>query len=419
MYARALGVLRAHSGSLLLVMTLVLMPLGRSAELPLLVAALLGLRELPRLWRDSGTLPVACAFFAYWLPELFSAVDAIAPAKAWTEVLADLRFLPFLLFAQQQLRRRAQLHRLLNASSAIIALWLLDALLQSLSGFSLGGSNNTDRLSGIFGDDNLKLGGVLASLSPLLLLQARALGGRALLIAAALLSLWMILLAGARAAWLMYALVILIVLWRELGGGRRALLGLGLGASLGLLSSMALFHWSPRFAERIERTAAALQGDTEAIDHALSFRLPIWRAALCMVEEHPWNGVGVRGFRYAYPDCSAVEDRFLDESAGIGALHAHQWVLEVLSETGSLGLGIWCVGIAWLWRWHARRPARARRDILGPTVALAVLLFPLNTHYALYSSFHGLLLFWLLALWLSAAQAGDPGQDATDDDTYP
>lgn len=396
-----LDTLQRHAGSLLLLMALVLMPWGRSAELPVLLAALLGLRELPRLKLDPETRPLLVAFLAYWLPELMSAPDAVEPVKAWMEVLADLRFLPLLLFAHAQLRSAPTLRRVLGCSAAVLAVWLLDALLQASTGFSLGGSNLTDRLSGIFGDDNLKLGGVLATLSPLLLWQARNLGGRKWLLGAALLCLWVVLLAGARAAWLVYGLVLIAMLWRELGGGRRALIGMGVAAVLGLSSGLAMWQLSPRFAERVDRTTAALQGDTAALDHALSFRLPIWRTALCLIEQHPWNGVGVRGFRHAYPDCAAADDRFLDRTQDIGALHAHQWVLEVLSETGMLGLSCWCIGIGWLARWHHRRDPQQRTDVFPVSVALLVLMFPLNTHYALYSSFHGLLLFWLLALWLA------------------
>ncbi|MBN8426152.1 MAG: O-antigen ligase family protein [Xanthomonadales bacterium] len=396
-----LDALQRHAGSLLLLMALVLMPWGRSAELPVLLAALLGLRELPRLKLDPDTRPLLVAFLAYWLPELMSAPDAVEPVKAWTEVFADLRFLPLLLFAHAQLRSAPTLRRVLGCSAAVLAVWLLDALLQASTGFSLGGSNLTDRLSGIFGDDNLKLGGVLATLSPLLLWQARNLGGRKWLLGAALLCLWVVLLAGARAAWLVYGLVLIALLWRELGGGRRALIGMGVAAVLGLSSGLAMWQLSPRFAERVDRTTAALQGDTAALDHALSFRLPIWRTALCLIEQHPWNGVGVRGFRHAYPDCAAADDRFLDRTQDIGALHAHQWVLEVLSETGMLGLSCWCIGIGWLARWHHRRDPQQRTDVFPVSVALLVLMFPLNTHYALYSSFHGLLLFWLLALWLA------------------
>ena len=42
----------------------------------------------------------------------------------------------------------------------------MDGMLQVLTGFSLGGAMTEDRLSGIFGSDNLKLGLVLAALSP-------------------------------------------------------------------------------------------------------------------------------------------------------------------------------------------------------------------------------------------------------------
>ena len=138
-----------------------------------------------------------------------------------------------------------------------------------------------------------------------------------------------------------------------------------------------------------------------------------------MIENHPWNGVGVRGFRYAYASCSKPDDRFLDASSGTGALHAHQWILEVLSETGGLGLICWVLGMVALWRWHRRRPAAERQALLAPSLAIAVLLFPANTHYALYSSFHGLLLFWLLALWLAKPRAAQAAQDVPALDRYP
>jgi hypothetical protein len=39
------------------------------------------------------------------------------------------------------------------------------------------------------------------------------------------------------------------------------------------------------------------------------------------------------------------------------------------------------------------------------TVALAVTVFPLNTHLAFYSAWWGLLFWWLLALWCAALYA--------------
>ena len=51
---------------------------------------------------------------------------------------------------------------------------MLDALRADATGYSLGGAAERERLSGIFGADNLKLGPVLAALAPFVLLAARA-----------------------------------------------------------------------------------------------------------------------------------------------------------------------------------------------------------------------------------------------------
>ena len=74
-----------------------------------------------------------------------------------------------------------------------------------------------DRLSGILGPCNLKLGVVLASLSPFALFAvARRFGLLGWSLAAAAIGM-VILLAGARAAWLTYALVLVFSGWRLLG----------------------------------------------------------------------------------------------------------------------------------------------------------------------------------------------------------
>ncbi|MGH8190650.1 MAG: hypothetical protein ACREP2_04315, partial [Rhodanobacteraceae bacterium] len=52
--------------------------------------------------------------------------------------------------------------------------------------------------------------------------------------------------------------------------------------------------------------------------------------------------------------------------------------------------------------------AEARRRAFPATVALAVTVFPLNTHLAFYSAWWGLLFWWLLALWCAALYADVP-----------
>ena len=82
----------------------------------------------------------------------------------------------------------------------------LDGLLQAVTGFSFGGPSDPQRLSGVFGAGNLKLGLVLAALSPLLLIPVqRRFGLRGLMLAGSTL-LVVVFLAGARAGWLMLGL---------------------------------------------------------------------------------------------------------------------------------------------------------------------------------------------------------------------
>lgn len=401
---------RTHAPALWLLAIFALLPFSRSYELPLLVMAALGLRLLPGLFRSDAEPAQRLAgllFLGYWLPEFFSAIDSVAPDKSWTEVAADLRFLPFLLCAQHVLARPGAADFALRGLALLVTLWTLDALVQAVFGVSLGGANRVDRLSGIFGDDNLKLGGVMAALSPLLLVTIhQRFGWRGFALAALALAT-VIGLAGARAAWASFAGVLVLLLWFALPTLKQRLGALALASVLVVAAGFALESHSDRFAERIERSAAALAGEPEALDHALSFRLPIWRAAWSMIEAHPINGVGVRGFRYAYPEHVPEGDRFLfdGERGEQGAYHAHQIVLEILSETGVLGLLCWIVAVVLGLRALRAAPAEARARAWPLSLALLTLLFPLNTHYAVYSSFLSVLLFALLALWLGALSA--------------
>src|SRR6185437_7465752 len=76
---------------------------------------------------------------------------------------------------------------------------------------------------------------------------------------------------------------------------------------------------------------------------------------------------------------------------GEGACHAHQIVLEILTETGGIGLALWLAAVVLAWRTWQRVGAVARERAFPVTLALGVMLFPLNTHLAFYSAWWGLL----------------------------
>ena len=401
----------------LLLATVVMLPFGVGAELPVLAGSIAGLVALARGqidWALPTTRLALVLGLAYWLPQFASALDSLAPEKSWTEAALDLRFLPFLLWVAQPVREGQDAGRTLRAGiAAIAAIWCADALLQAATGLSLGGAATSDRLSGIFGAGNLKLGGVIAVLAPFALIAAWRRFPAWGLPVCFLALLVVVLLAGARAAWIGLALGSGLTLWHLLGG-RRALLGLVAAMVLVALVSALGYVSSERFAQRLDRTAAALGGDHAGVEYALTGRLAIWGVAWRMGEAHPINGVGVRAFRHVYPRYADPEDAFVDVQTGQGASHAHQIVLELWSETGLIGLVCWLLAV-WLgWRGWRRQAAAARRHAMPAAIALAVVLFPINTHYAVYSAFWGLLLIWLIGTWLAllAGAANPPGDAA-------
>ncbi len=406
------GSLKAALRSPLLPFWLViaLLPFGRSAELGTLLCLLgvimLFARDPGALRQHPGARLLLWLLAAYVAAALFSAVDAIRPGKSWSTVAGLLRYAPLGLYACFAIRRERKLQALYMAVAGVLAVWCVDAWLQAFTGWSLGGRPEAERISGIFGADNLKLGPTLAVLSPFALWAARQRWGRPGLLSASVLVLGPVLLAGSRSAWLCYVLVLMGFAWREARSAWRFSLWCTAVALVLMLAGGVAWKTSARFQDRMARTLLVLHGTDHSLDTALSGRLDIWHASVAMISAHPLNGVGVRGFRYAYPRYAPADDHFVvsGEACGVGAgaCHPHQLVLEILSETGALGLLLWLVAGTWGWRAWRRAGVVARTRAFPVTLALGVMLFPLNSHLAFYSAWWGLLFAWLLGLWCAA-----------------
>lgn len=404
----------AHSPAAMQALALVvlvglLLPFGRWAELPILLGAAIGVLAAARwraLWSHPALRALLMASAAYVLAALLSCFDAVEPDKSWVTALGALRFLAFglgvlalCIRAQADGVAASTLARALAWVAALpLALWVVDGLVQAATGYSLGGPLDADRLSGIFGADDLKLGPLLPALAPLLLWPALR-ASRAQLAWIALALCVVVLLAGARAGWVSLALVALMLCWRLAQGSWRQMARLLAACALVVsLLGGAAYALSDSFRARVDRTLLAGTGQ---VDTALAGRVPIWHTAARMSAAHPINGVGVRGFRYAYPDYASPGDPWVDAASHTGAAHAHQLILELLTETGVFGLLLWVAGAAvltGLWRQTAATP-----EAQAPWAALLVLVFPLNTHLAFYSSFMGIVLCWVWTL--ACAQA--------------
>jgi len=360
-------------------------------------------------------------FFAYWLPEALSAVDAVDRGRALREALVDLRYLPFLWLVAAAVADERGRRITFGGLAIIVGAWTVDALVQAVTGtsplfFGLDSAKRAisghgmctdeavqtvDRLSGILGPCNLKFGQMLASLSPFVIYAAaRRWGVLGWWIAAMLVGI-VVLLAGARAAWVSYGLVLVWSGWRLLGW-KRLLAVFAVGA----IALAALAVVVPQVGSRLERTTHVLTVDERGVDTALSGRGRIWSAATCMYRTHWFNGVGARGFRESFDACDPARGTLAAWGEG-PALHAHQWILEVASETGTIGLLLWLAGIALGWRAWRYADEAAREHARPAMLALAVTLFPFNTHLAFYSTFWGGLALMLAALFAGSLLARD------------
>ncbi|APG06474.1 polymerase [Luteibacter rhizovicinus DSM 16549] len=398
-----------------------LLPFGRSAELGVFLclvgSILLLVREPQAIRHHPGAKLFLWLFAAYAGAALVSAIDAAAPGKTWLTVAGILRFAPLGVYTCFAMRRPGKVRALYLATAVVVAIWVADAWIQAITGYGLAGASNAERLSGIFGADNLKLGPALSALAPFLLWGARERWGRRGLAIAFLLALGPVLLSGSRASWLCYGLVALGFLWNEAKTPRRfAVACVAAGASLALVALLA-WQVSPRFRDRVAHTMPALSGTSEGVDAALTGRLDIWTTSLRMFAAHPVNGVGVRGFRYAYPAVANLGDHFLTIekcAEGEGACHAHQVVLEVATETGVIGVLAWLAAVIFAVRTWWRAGTAARYRAFPATLALVVILFPLNTHMAFYSAWWGLLAAWLVSVWCAALFADLPDLEPRD-----
>ena len=389
-----------------------LLPFGRLAELPLSIFAL----SLPFLARSvehrqrirQVSAIVIPIFLCFWIPMLVSSFDSYIPQKSWLSSIAALRFLAAVLSMAVLLRADSARWRVIRWTSYLLVFWAVDGFVQLIFGSDLFGiAMNPDRLNAMFIEKYQFYGPTLAMLSPLLLEYARRRWPAWAWVGAFTLTLGAVLIAGMRSGWLVMGLILIVYMWlmfrpenREL---RKASLSIPVFVITAIIGSYLI---SPLFQARLEQSLALTQGSQAAVNAASTYRLPIFKTSLTMYKAHPINGVGVRAFPKAYMEYAADDDIHIQRSGGkSGGIHAHNLVLEVMSDTGSIGLlGLFAGFVLILRFWQSTPPTR-RIEAFPFALALAMMLFPLNSHFALYGTYMSSLIWFLFGLWVAGIES--------------
>ena len=397
--------------SWLVVSFFALLPFGRLAEIPLSVFALC----LPFLARSAEnrqrirrvSIFVVPIFLCFWLPMVLSSFDSYMPQKSWTSSIAALRFLAAVLSMAVLLRADSARWRVIRWTSYLLVFWAVDGFVQLIFGVDIFGiAMNPDRLNALFVQKYQFFGPTLAMLSPLLLEHARRHWPAWAWVGAFTVTLGAVLIAGMRAGWLVMGLVLVVYMWLMLKRENRDLRKASLSIPVFVFSAIiGAYLVSPLFQARIEQSLIVTQGSAEAIGKASNLRIPIFNTSLSMFNAHPVNGVGVRAFPKAYMEYAAEDDIHIRNSGGkSGATHAHNLVLEVMADTGSIGLLGLVAGFVLVLRfWRKLTPAR-RNEAFPFALALALVLFPLNSHFALYGTYMSSLIWILFGLWAACIE---------------
>jgi O-antigen ligase len=394
---------------ILVALTVFSQPFGVAFELFTLIMAILGVRHLiindNHFRRSSGVKCFTLLFSCFWVPAVFSLPDAYMFKKDAIDTLGMLRFYFAGVFIINAASSVIVHERIARVVAAIIIFWMVDAWVQFV--FSVGifgiASYSSDRISGLFGDDPI-LGWMLVVYMGIAAAAVYQWIGKVGLLIILPILVATIFISGNRGAWLAVAWVLLFVviiaaLWK-VSLSKRAVLGGILIMSLGI----AGLSTNEGLKERIAFTFQGLgdAADYASLDRSTAYRLTLWGTAVNMIEDNWINGVGLKSFRYAYPDYAEPDDFFIlrspEEKPKTGAFHGHQIVIDALAGTGLFGF-IGLLVAFWLvfWRFFWQVVKIKQWIPMGYYCGMVGVLFPINTHLSLYKA------YWAQAFWLLAA----------------
>lgn len=384
----------------LVVAVIALQPIGRLPEIPLLIMALFGLKDLVLnrqvLFSSRSFQLFTGLFLCFWFPALFSLPDAVNLDKGLSTTLGMLRFYFAGVFIVNRVTSKADHRWIAYAAVIIVTFWALDGVVELVRGKDLFGlsSGSSLYITGIYGD-NKRLGYALVAFLGITLAAVRGRLPLALQAAFLLLMLFVIFISGTRMAWLAsvwFAVVVFAVLWLS---GFRLDKKWWIGGLAGLLLIGGFAMQTPSVQQKVSASLAVFS--SSSLDTASSGRISIWDTSVKMFTDNWLNGVGVRGFRYAYADYASGDDMFVHgEEQKLGAYHPHQIVLEMLTEMGLIGLVGLLLACVMMFTLMKKMVGHVESCSFLYLAGIVTLLMPLNTHLSMYSSYWASL-FWFLS----------------------
>lgn len=371
---------------------------------PIGIMAILGLYRLiisPNIIIEDRSLRLfSLAFLGIWLPLLFSLPDAVNPEHSMHTIFPYLRFFFAGVFIIQEISKNNDRLKFTTAGIFfIVFFWCIDASIQFIFGENLlGHPYEQGHITGMFYPRNT-ISHICSILSAICFMYIYINFDKRKWILISLAPLFfIILLSGRRAAWIMLILSSLSFLWYGLvyAANRKNFLKV-MGSiavlCLMLVSATIVFHKPTN--DRFNVTLGLFSNDYKTIDNATASRLPLWETALTIFKQNPINGIGPRGYRHVYTEYSEPDDYWHK----LTQTHPHLLLLEIMAETGVLGL------IGYLLIFYPliilAKQSPLKKELLPFFIPVLVALFPFNAHMAFYGSIWSSVIWLLIALYFA------------------
>ena len=360
------------------VMIIAWSPFSGGARLPALLLAIVGagllLAKLSALREQRAVRRWTVVFLLLWLPMWLSLlhafdVKATLAAIGWFSLMY-LAGLALVMLLQQTAYRRL----FARGVSWVIALWLLDSVIQYLFGLDVLGMPKTPegRITGMFSD--LHQGILMLAVLPLIFYHLQP--KRAWLAWAMLLSAGVVIaLSGARGYLYIYILMLLLGLWRRQPGWKVLFAVLAVPLLVTMLSGLLNPQLAKTKLQATQAVATSEQSTFDRFNHALTYRLNLWETGLRMWQAEPLTGIGSNNYKRAYAQyASRADDRFVANRT-----HSHNIYVEWLAETGLVGgLGLVCIIVLCV-RWFRQANVLSQHQAWPYALPLMVIYFPINT----------------------------------------
>ena len=336
-----------------------------------------------------GMKKAAILFACIAVPGLISLLFSVNLDRS---ISAVFRFAAYALAAWVVLTVRIEegdAKRIMSFLGILLVAWAVDGFVQLLTGVSLLGDPLVElgeEGAIVTGSLQLGYGATLAILSPFFLEALRRAGGMGV----GILSLPVyaaIVMSGHQSS----AVLALIGLagWTMLAlrnkevGAKRQVTGFVISAIVGLLLGVYL--------SVVTGQVSTLAG-APARYQSFLFQSQLWELSWQAFKDYWLTGVGMRGFgTYALATDSSTIPGLAE------TWHSHLTVLEVMSETGLVGLIGYGLLLRWLWGYVQDK--RMHVAVAGLTALLAV--FPLGTAVGMYSYIGGNLIFLTFTLLIA------------------